>query len=553
MESKITSWMTFVVFAISLTACDSDSGSLLEAPSPGGSGSMFGFSVGGDVAGLASGASLELTEVTSGQVVTVVDGTYSFTGLEDSASYEITINEHPQGQYCEIEGAEGTITGADVAGVNITCKSGYDLRLSGFNIFDPNIVVAGIRVENLATQEPELDLNLSDFEAYENSLPIGQESFLAVEKVPQASFSTRAVLLLDTSSSIDEDEMRNLKTAAKSALRATSDGGSVGGRLFNHQEVAIYTFDSQIKQIAGFTGDVDALEAAIDTIQESVIGRNNSTNLFGAVETAIAQWDVVIDLVSVEYGYAVLLTDGVHSYDSRDASSVNLTDQFGVLRDIFAIAVGDEASVETLAELTGDSRRVYQAESFNDATELGAVFTKVTEEAYKNTLGWYRVYYASPKRAGTNSVAFNVKDNSEEVCPESESESCSTSVSANFSADSFGDSTPAVFALLSGGVEEPPGSVIIGASEILTVVADLRWVDVEPEFTFSVGGVVGDAPVAEPVNEKAVAYSFPDGFGSAEITVLERKTSATATVTVEKDVDGRIRAQSSSVLYPVVE
>lgn len=562
MENQVSRYTALIAFVFFLSACSSNSSSsdddafpLLStsnptsSPSPGGTPGVVGrFSVGGSVAGLTGEASLELTEATSGGVVTVAnDGGFVFPGtLRSGAAYEVGISTPTPGQVCEVSNGSGTVEAGDVTDIAIACTNGYNLQLSGFRAVVPSVIVAGIRVNDIITEEPVSDLVTDDFQVLENSQPIGPESFLVVESVDQESVDTKTVLVLDISTSIDASEMENVKKAAKSALFSEDEAGVKTSRLFNRQSVAIYTFDSEVELLVDFTDDVEALATAIDTIPASILERSNSTNLLGAVETAIDQWEVTIGLATTEYGYAIFLTDGVHNYDNRSADSLNLIDEYGIRKDLYAIAVGDGVSIDNLVDLVGENRRVFEVESFDDAAELGAVFTEVTDEAYRQTQGLYRVYYATPKRADTNSVEFSLMSNVNVTCPEEWQ--CTDSVGSSFDAGSFTDTVPTVVALISGGVEEKLGQLVLSGSDTLTIEASLRWVDLMPSFTFSVDELTGDAPVASSIDESKIAYTFPAGFMSGTITVLESETGGSATVTVERDGDGFIHAETSSLL-----
>jgi hypothetical protein len=78
------------------------------------------YTVGGTVSGLTGTVSL-LNNGGDGLSVTA-DGGFTFaTALADSAGYAVTIDTQPAGQTCAVANGTGTIAGADVTLVSVTC------------------------------------------------------------------------------------------------------------------------------------------------------------------------------------------------------------------------------------------------------------------------------------------------------------------------------------------------------------------------------------------------------------------------------------------------
>lgn len=77
------------------------------------------FTVGGTV----SGASGSLVLVMGNEELTVSgDGNFTFaTKLLDGAQYNVTVKSAPEGQYAEVSNGSGTISGASVSNVSVTC------------------------------------------------------------------------------------------------------------------------------------------------------------------------------------------------------------------------------------------------------------------------------------------------------------------------------------------------------------------------------------------------------------------------------------------------
>ncbi len=79
------------------------------------------FPVSGDVSGLASGNSIALRLNGADEQVLTGDGVFVFTPLADGASYTVTISSQPAGQTCSLANGSGTLSGAAVTNVTVSC------------------------------------------------------------------------------------------------------------------------------------------------------------------------------------------------------------------------------------------------------------------------------------------------------------------------------------------------------------------------------------------------------------------------------------------------
>ncbi|MDE0952925.1 MAG: hypothetical protein OSA45_16840 [Halioglobus sp.] len=118
------------------------------------------FTVGGDVTGLASGASVVLQNNGADDQTLSVDGSFTFTQQSDGSSYAVTVATQPTGQTCIVADGSGTLSGADVSSVSVRCldtptptptptatpvptMSAYGLGITGIGLF--LLSAAGIR------------------------------------------------------------------------------------------------------------------------------------------------------------------------------------------------------------------------------------------------------------------------------------------------------------------------------------------------------------------------------------------------------------------------
>ncbi len=126
------------------------------------------YQVGGEVSGLSG----ELTLALNGaELVIIENGTFSFAApLADNDPYEIVIRSQPQGQYCDINNASGTVTGANVGDVDLECLNGLlGLTLSPVPsltaAFDPGQLLYQVDVSVLTSEVTVTPMALPDVTA----------------------------------------------------------------------------------------------------------------------------------------------------------------------------------------------------------------------------------------------------------------------------------------------------------------------------------------------------------------------------------------------------
>ena len=114
----------FAILLIAAAGCGTNS-------TTGTSGATDVFTIGGDVAGL-SGAGLVLTDNGADDRAITSNGAFTFaTPLASAASYHVTVKTQPSGQTCSVSNGSGSIAGANVTNVQVTCSSGAAPSLVG--------------------------------------------------------------------------------------------------------------------------------------------------------------------------------------------------------------------------------------------------------------------------------------------------------------------------------------------------------------------------------------------------------------------------------------
>ncbi len=90
------------------------------------------YTVGGNLSGL-TGSGLVLSLNAGAQTLPVsANGAFTFpTGLANGASYAVTISTQPSGQVCTVSNGSGTISGANVSNVAVSCTAAANYTIGG--------------------------------------------------------------------------------------------------------------------------------------------------------------------------------------------------------------------------------------------------------------------------------------------------------------------------------------------------------------------------------------------------------------------------------------
>jgi N-acetylneuraminic acid mutarotase len=88
------------------------------------SGGSAAFSVGGNVAGLVHGASIELANSDGDSATLSANGIFGFAvALPNGSTYRISVFQQPAGESCVVGNGSGTIMGANIANVSVLCTA----------------------------------------------------------------------------------------------------------------------------------------------------------------------------------------------------------------------------------------------------------------------------------------------------------------------------------------------------------------------------------------------------------------------------------------------
>jgi 6-phosphogluconolactonase (cycloisomerase 2 family) len=86
------------------------------------------YTIGGSVSGLAAGKNLVLRNNGGDSLSLGANGVFAFaTALVDGTSYAVTVSTQPSEQTCAVGNASGTVSGASVANISVSCANTYSI------------------------------------------------------------------------------------------------------------------------------------------------------------------------------------------------------------------------------------------------------------------------------------------------------------------------------------------------------------------------------------------------------------------------------------------
>src|ERR1700722_17988953 len=98
--------------------------SLLNACGGGSDSAAPLYSVGGSLSGLAAGASVKLQNSGGDTTAVAANGTFSFSKqVANGTRYTVTVLTQPTGQTCAVTAGSGTVSGANVSSIQVTCAT----------------------------------------------------------------------------------------------------------------------------------------------------------------------------------------------------------------------------------------------------------------------------------------------------------------------------------------------------------------------------------------------------------------------------------------------
>lgn len=268
--------------------------------------------------------------------------------------------------------------------------NGYALKLYKTETKLPNTVEVIFQVVDL-NGSGITNLQLSDFEVFEDELPLSiSESGLTVEKRPVDINKFKTVLMLDNSTSLEND-INTIRNSAKQIV----DG------IRPNQLVALYQFSDKPILLKDFTGDINLLKNIIDNNYALGV---RSTDFYGAMKFGAKRWEDVANMDSVVQGCLVVISDGEDTQ-----GSTSLADGLNSVHNklVYSIALGPALQPEIMnAFSTGGS--------FKPGQEIEIIkrFIELENSMNKIANSFYLLKYSSPKRGNKDhSLKIRIKNN----------------------------------------------------------------------------------------------------------------------------------------------
>ena len=144
------------------------------------------YQVGGTLSGLLTGRSIVLQDNGGSSSVLLANGPFVFaTPVASGSAYSVTILTQPVGQTCSVAMGSGTVAGANVTGVGVSCSD---------NTYNIQVTASGLLRAGLSLQNNGADtLTIPTNNTYNFSTPVASSSAYNVTVLTQPAGETCAV------------------------------------------------------------------------------------------------------------------------------------------------------------------------------------------------------------------------------------------------------------------------------------------------------------------------------------------------------------------------
>lgn len=210
-------WIAGLLVLPVIVACSNGTGSVEDPQAPPAQGAQDGFTIGGTVSGLI-GSGLVLQNNGAGDLAVAADGAFTFASkVATGTAYSITVRSQPTSpsQTCTVARGSGSIAGANVADVAVTCATGQ---------FSIRGTVAGLTGSGLVLQNNggnDLPIAGDGPFAFANKLIDGATYAVVVRTQP----SGQNCVVRNSTGTIRGADATNLQVAC------TATGFSIGGAV----------------------------------------------------------------------------------------------------------------------------------------------------------------------------------------------------------------------------------------------------------------------------------------------------------------------------------
>lgn len=247
-------FLTSLTAALALAAC--------------GGGGSDSFSIGGEVAGLASGQSVVLSNNGSESLAASSNGAFAFKNkIESGKTYEVTVATQPSGQSCTVTNGSGTANGA-VSNIRVQCA---DIPDSAACFDNPQLLKAGNRY-SIITPQTTTHFSVGELTTFHDYAAV--QTWVTTEIASGYSFINRYT---NITNGMSLDYGRYLQIRVVPVL----DTYNVPGRGFPISLKPSQTYTAQGEEFAAYNPQPTGTWR--DTV--TYLGREPVTTAFGTFET----------------------------------------------------------------------------------------------------------------------------------------------------------------------------------------------------------------------------------------------------------------------------
>lgn len=230
-------------------------------------------------------------------------------------------------------------------------------------------------------------MNAGNFEAFEDYQPISKfESQLNTVKLPTVNYKIRTVLMLDNSTSL-QNEINLIRDTALKIVNG----------IRTNQEFAIYQFSDSTYLLQDFTSDLTQL---MDAINNKYVLGVRTTDFYGAIVKGVSRWADDYSADGITQGNMIIISDG-----SDTQGSTSLAKAMNAVHNklIYSVSLGLEQQPEVMNKIgTGGSFQPGQENQIIDQ------FIKLETSILQYANSFYELTYKSPKR-GSNTHTLQIR------------------------------------------------------------------------------------------------------------------------------------------------
>jgi len=294
--------LSCVVSLVSLAACGGGSGS-----TPG-TMSAATYAVGGSVSGLSSGVSVSLKN--GADLIKVsANGAFTFpSALASGSAYDVSIAGQPGGENCQLADASGTVSGAAVTSVSVTCSG------------TPSRAPAGISAANTPTLAAQAMLALNAFGGSSAASPNSatpSATLAALKRLSRPSAGTESTTNCAVSGTISVDPSADgtSETDTFDACQETADLSLNG--VLSYTELLLNVTPTA----ASLTADVqDNLTVTLGALTEVENGSYDISLVYTPATS------VVLDLSNVNLSALISYNGAPLDSENLANANINLTE-----------------------------------------------------------------------------------------------------------------------------------------------------------------------------------------------------------------------------------